>query len=231
MAFPLEIAVGERLLSLSTVSRSTDVGHNGKQPLSSFYFVGERLPDGGIQWFLSPLDGYKQKRLRVEEAVVEKDAGNRDVFLRLGDSTFRQYTVKGSPSRIQAIVTNRIRQDELNDSSANSRQSSYFLSSSSSATPSMVSQPGTQEACLILPGKDANLYDGLEKKSLRVTLRLPSDEGDGCKEALTNQEVEGEKNAILQLPPVRVPRKPATRINSNVRPTGSIHLRRLLGGQ
>ncbi|EKF33624.1 hypothetical protein MOQ_002499 [Trypanosoma cruzi marinkellei] len=230
MAFPLEIAVGERLLTLSTVSRSTDIGDKGKQPLSSFYFVGERLPGGDIQWFLSPLDGYEQKRLRVEEAVVEKDAGNRDVFLRLGESTFRQYTVKGSPSRIQAVVTTRIRPEEHNESSANSRQSSYFLSSSS-ATPSLVSQPGTHETSLIVPGKDANLYDGLERRSVRVTLRLPINEVDGWKENLTRQEVEGEKCAEVNLPPVRVPQKPATRMNSNVRPTGSIHLRRLLGGQ
>ncbi|KAG8347076.1 hypothetical protein ERJ75_000710100 [Trypanosoma vivax] len=61
---------------------------------SDYNLVGEALPDGRIQWFLSPFEGYQHKRLAIEESVIKECLRNHPVYIHGVGKHFQLYGPK-----------------------------------------------------------------------------------------------------------------------------------------
>ncbi|RNF18953.1 uncharacterized protein Tco025E_04344 [Trypanosoma conorhini] len=225
MELPAELVVGGTVLTLSPVSRSTDVEDNGKHHFSSFCFVGERLPTGDTQWFFSPLAGYEQKKLRVEAAVVEKEALRRGVFLRLGDCTFRQYTVRSASPPMRVSVVARLRGEDARESSINSRNSSYLLSPTPS--PEEASPPLPREGRILPPARDLNVCGELGNPSPPVARGVAGSGGEGGEGPWASQESGAEGGGARCMPNLQLPKKPPVRLSTHASASGPFRLRRL----
>ncbi|CBH10378.1 hypothetical protein, conserved [Trypanosoma brucei gambiense DAL972] len=98
MELPMEMNVDGVPMVLSKVSYSPMLDFGGTFSYRRYCFVGELQPEGYVNWFFAPLEGYKDKRLRVHESAVKEGALNHLVFMRLGELSFRQYKLKHIPS-------------------------------------------------------------------------------------------------------------------------------------
>ncbi|KAH9577473.1 hypothetical protein LSM04_006559 [Trypanosoma melophagium] len=240
MELPEEIVVGKTTLTLAKSSCAVQSVDNVGKQFNTFCFVGESWAGGAVEWFLSPLEGYEEKKLRVEEAVVDEHVHNCGVFLRMGDFTFRQYQVKNeSADRVNNanISCNVIEEDKYDASLCNTPRSLYFLSRSTTQggedTPSC-----TRAQYITMDNTDVC---GENNNASQCLSLIPSSnaagELRGSEIIIQQQAEEDNKPKTMQirsesfLPPIVPPKKPQLQLEPNVRGSGSFRSRRLLSAQ
>ncbi|KEG10639.1 hypothetical protein DQ04_03481090 [Trypanosoma grayi] len=225
MDLPEEITAGDVVLVMTKVSRSADNYENEGCRLNCLCLVGEYQPGRDTEWFLSPLENYDTKKLRVDAGVVAKGLHDYKVFVRLGESTFRQYTRKESSLCANVKVCAEAFDGFSGTSPFTSHQSSCI--SSHCTTPGTGSRSDTQVQ-FIADGSTPNVFDGSHN-----TVRTPSPTsgyaGEASRDAGENQESENTRNGEGRfLPSLRPPRRPSVGLGPRVKSTGSLRFRRIL---
>ncbi|ORC93786.1 uncharacterized protein TM35_000016630 [Trypanosoma theileri] len=236
MEVPEGIMVGRTTLTLAKSSCAVQTIDGTGQHFDAFCFVGEGWSNSSIKWFLSSLEDYEKKKVRVEESVVEKCIHECCVFLRIGEFTFRQYEVKnGHSGHVSANISSKaIDEDTYDVSLCNSPRSLYYLSRSRAQvkgdTPS-----GTRKRCIAMENTDS-CEEGNISHYLSLSLSskdIRNAHGSG----IIQEEEEDEKEIIYNrkdstfsevpiLPPLLPPTKPPMELEPDMRSPVSFRSRR-----